>query len=157
MGRKVSFMELSKNMQSFKASGMQKRAGFRQNKKLDDCRLAGHIQACIESELIFQQASNWEKWIDIHDLAKAIAKHGDELSSLYGDYFENGRITRVSAEIRQLHDFARQLRPEGFRFQYGLMPSKGGRKRLAIRVIKSALRVPWGSAPRITRAYYGKA
>lgn len=150
-------MELSKNMKSFKASNMAKRAGFRMNKKTDDCRLAGHVQACIESELSFQTASAWEKWIDIHDLAKSIAKHGAELSSLYGDFFECGRITRASAEIRQLHDLARQLRPEGFRFQYGLLPSKDGKKHLAIRVIKSALRVPWGSAPRITRAYYGKA
>ena len=149
-------MEISKKLQQVKNEGRQKRAAFRMNKKYDDCRLASHVQSCIESEIDYQSGSTWEKWIDIHDISKSIAKHAADASSLFGDYFENGRITRGAAEIRQLHDLARQLRPEGFVFQYGLLPMKDGKKHLAILIRKNAIRVPWGGAPRITRAYYGK-
>lgn len=147
-------MELANELKQLKNNGKQKRAGFRMNKKVDDCRIAGHVQACVISELAYRKDNDWTLWVDVHEVAKACAKHAHEASSLYGEYFESGRITRGEAEIRQLHDLARQLRVEGFTFQYGLKPTKDGKKHLAIIVHKHAMRVPWGSAPRITRGYW---
>lgn len=153
-------MEISKKLQDVKNAGRQQRAGFRRNKKIDDCRIAAHVNSCIDSEIDYRAArheTSWIKWIDVHEIAKSVAKHAAETSSLYGEYFENGRISRGAAEIKQLHDLARQLRSEGFIFQYGLLPAKDGSKHLAIVVVKTPLRVPWGSAPRITRAYWKNA
>lgn len=135
-------MELSKEMQERVNRGRQQRAEFRKNKKYCDRRIADHILACIKSEMNYQTGDHWMKWIDIHEVAKSVAKHSKEISSLYGDYFENGRITRGEAEIRQFHDLAHQLRPEGFMFQYGLLPTKTGKKHLAILIRKSPVRDP---------------
>lgn len=151
-------MEISKEFKSVKNEGLQKRAGFRKNKKYDHCQIAGHINSCMDSEIKYNKEQGnleWEKWIDIHEIAKKVSKHSRDLSSLYGDYFENGRITIGEAEIKQLHDLYKQAHPEGFTFQYGLIPTKSGKKHLAILIRKSMIKVPWGSAPRITRAYFG--
>lgn len=150
-------MELDPELKKEQNDCRQKKAGFRRNKKTDDCRIAGHVQACVKSERAFQAKngnSEWDLWIDIHEVAKACAKHAHDASSLYGDYFENGRITRGEAEIRQLHDFARQMRPQGYTFGYGLKPMKDGTKHMCVVVHKHALRTPWGSAPRVTREYW---
>ena len=130
-------MELSKEMQEYVNRGRQQRAEFRKNKKFCDRRIADHIMACIKSEMKDQTGDHWMKWIDIHEVAKSVAEHSKEISSLYGDYFENGRITRGEAEIRQVYDLARQLRPDGFEFHYGLLPTKTGKKHLAILVRKN--------------------
>lgn len=135
-------MKLSKEMQEHVNRGRQQRAEFRKNKKSCDRRIADHIMACIKSEMNNQTGDHWMKWIDIHEVAKSVAEHSKEISSLYGDYFENGRITRGEAEIRQVHDLARHLRPDGFEFQYGLLSTKTGKKHLAILVRKSPVRDP---------------
>ena len=129
-------------MQEHVNRGRQQRAEFRKNKKSCDRRIADHIMACIKSEMNNQTGDHWMKWIDIHEVAKSVAEHSKEISSLYGDYFENGRITRGEAEIRQVHDLARHLRPDGFEFQYGLLSTKTGKKHLAILVRKSPVRDP---------------
>ena len=150
-------MECTKETKAFINEGRQKRAGFRQNKKFNDCRIAAHVEACVNAERAYRRERGeiaWQKWIPIHEIAKSVSKHASELSSLYGDYFESGRITRGAAEIRQLHDYARQVRAEGVRLQYGLIPAKNGKRELAILISKSPVRAPWGSAPRITRAYW---
>lgn len=150
-------MELDPELKAEQNECRQKKAGFRRNKKTDDCRIAGHVQACVKSERAFQAKngnSEWNLWVDIHEVAKACAKHARELSSLYGDYFDAGRIMRGEAEIRQLHDLARQMRPQGYTFGYGLKPMKDGTKHLCVIVHRHALRTPWGSVPRITREYW---